>query len=330
MQAQRQELGTRVKAHVVGVAHDHAGCLEPWGGNTTQTTRLKQGANLVAQHLLLGMQLGIAVGTGLAHGHTKACQRVGRHGGVVHVGTALVGLHHLQPLAQVAGKAGAGCAVNALAGELTQHHQGRAGRAAPAFLRRRDQHINAASLHVNPDGAGGNAIKHKQATHLVHGITDGAQVIGRQDHARGGFHVGRKDHIGFFCQDVLDHFVDRAGRKGRLVGFALAARLEYYGLRGDGSHVENLCPAVAEPAVADYEAFFPGAKLAGHGFHAVAAAAGYHHGRLGVVDLFKSGGDLPHDALEALGHVVERAVGVDHRVLQKTIRVYVGQKSGHV
>ena len=70
-------------------------------------------------------------------------------------------------------------------------------------------------------------------------------------------------------------------------------------------------------------------KLARHGLHAERAAAGHQHGGMGVVHLLERGQDVLHDAGEALGHVVERTVGVDHREFEQAIGVDIGQQSGH-
>jgi hypothetical protein len=48
-----------------------------------------------------------------------------------------------------------------------------------------------------------------------------------------------------------------------------------------------------------------------------------------VVDLFQDAGDVLHDALEAFGHVVERAVGVDHGEFEQAVGIDVGQQAGH-
>ena len=74
---------------------------------------------------------------------------------------------------------------------------------------------------------------------------------------------------------------------------------------------------------------FAGGELARHGFHAVSAATGHQHGSGRVVDLLQDAGDVQHHSLEALRHVVERAVGVHHREFKQAVRVNVGQQSGH-
>ena len=172
----------------------------------------EQRAHLAAQVFLLGLHLGEAVGLRFLHRGAQARERIGGHGGVVHVAAAFVRLHDLQPLLQVAGEAGAGGAVDGRAGALAEHDHGAAGRAAPALLRRGDQHVHAGGLHVHPHGARGDAVQHEQAAHLVHGIGHGPQVVVRQDHAGGRFHVRRKHHRGLLLADGGLHFGDRRGR----------------------------------------------------------------------------------------------------------------------
>jgi hypothetical protein len=99
---------------------------------------------------------------------------------------------------------------------LAEHHHGAAGRAAPALLRRADQHVHAGGLHVDPHRAGGDAVEHEQAADLVHRVGHGAQVVVGQDHAGGGFHVRREHHGGLLGADGGHHLVDRRGREGRL------------------------------------------------------------------------------------------------------------------
>ncbi len=72
-----------------------------------------------------------------------------------------------------------------------------------------------------------------------------------------------------------------------------------------------------------------GGKLACHRFHAKGAAAGHQRDRVGAVDGLEHARDVSHDTAKALGHVVQGAVGVDHRKLKQTIGVDVGQQSGH-
>ena len=315
LQAQGQKLFAVVHARVGGVAHHHAGRLKALGRHADQATAFHERAHFMAQLQLLGAHFFKAVVLGFQHHFAQARQCVCGHGGVVHVGAVLIGFHHLQPLLQVAGKAAAGGAINGGAGARAEHHHGAAGRSAPAFLRRGNQHVHAGGFHVHPDGARGNAVQHKQAAHLVHGVGHGAQVVVGQDHAGGCFYVRRKHHVGFFGQDGGDHFVNRAGHPRGLRRVRGAPRLEHDGLGRDVAHVKNLRPAVAKPAVADDERFFASGKLARHGFHAKRAAAGHQHGGWRVVDRFQDARDVAHDALKALRHVVQRTVGVDHRKL---------------
>ena len=71
---------------------------------------------------------------------------------MVHVGAVFIGFHHLQPFFQGAGKTAAYRTVNRAAGTLAEHDHGAAGRSAPTFLRRGDQHVYASGLHVHPNG----------------------------------------------------------------------------------------------------------------------------------------------------------------------------------
>ncbi|MNG04481.1 hypothetical protein D3C84_876150 [compost metagenome] len=95
-----------------------------------------------------------------------------------------VGLHDLQPFFQVAGEAAALRLLDALQGQGAEHHQGAARGGAPAFLRRTDQQVDSALVHIDPQRARGDAVQHEQATHRVHGVADGAQVVIGQDDPR--------------------------------------------------------------------------------------------------------------------------------------------------
>jgi hypothetical protein len=48
-----------------------------------------------------------------------------------------------------------------------------------------------------------------------------------------------------------------------------------------------------------------------------------------VVHLLERGENFLHRAHEALGHVVERAVGIDHRKFEQAVGIDIGQQSGH-
>jgi len=213
-----------------------------------------------------------------------------------------------------------------------QHHHGAAGRAAPALLRRGDQHVHTGLDHVHPHRAGGHAVQHHQGAHLVRRIADGADVVVGQQDAAGGFHVRGKHHLGLFSADGRGHVLRSTWRPRILATGPLLARLADHGTtaQAEVADLENLRPAVAEPAVAHDQHLLPVGKLARHGLHAEGAAARHQHGRVGVVDLLERAQDVLHHAGKALGHVVQGAVGVDHREFQQAVWIDFRQKSGHV
>ncbi len=329
LQAVGEEFLAVVDVGIVGVAHHHTGRLEAFGCHALDTAALEQRTHAAAQLHLLGLDLLETVGTGFLHHFAQAGQRVGGHGGVVHMATGLVGFHYLQPFFQVAGKAGAGGVVDGVAGAGAEHHHGAGGRAAPAFLRRTHQHVHAGGFHVHPHRARGNAIEHQQAADGMDCIGHLAQVAVGQNHARSSFHVRCKHHLGLLDSNGFHHLFDGAGNPRRLVAVAGAAGLEHHRRGRDAAHVENLRPAVAEPAVADDHDLLAGGELPRHSFHAKGAAAGHQNGRVRVVDLFQNARDVFHDTLETLRHVVQRAVGIDHREFEQPFRVDVGQKARH-
>jgi hypothetical protein len=197
-------------------------------------------------------------------------------------------------------------------------------------LRRAHQHVDAGVLHVDPDRARGNAVEHEQPADGMHRIGHRTQIGGGQDHAGRGFHMRCEHHVGPRRGDGGDDFVDRCRRKRALLAGRDAARLQHLRLRRNAAHFEDLRPAVAEPAVADDQDPLVGGELACHRFHAEGATARHDDGRSGVVDRLEGARDVAHHALEALGHVVERAVGVDDRVFKQPVGVDVGQEAGHV
>ena len=73
-------------------------------------------------------------------------------------------------------------------------------------------------------------------------------------------------------------------RKATCAAVAGAARLQHGGRGGDRTHVEDLAPAVAEPAIADDQHLRPRGELARHGLHAEGAAAGHDDRRFRAVD----------------------------------------------
>ena len=134
-----------------------------------------------------------------------------------------------------------------------------------------------------------------------------------------------KYHVGLVGANACSHFVCRAWYPGGLRVVRHAAGLEHHLLRGDATHLKNLRPAVAEPAVAHHHGFFAGSKLARHGLHTKGTTARHQHCGLRAIHFFEQCRNIGHDALKALGHVVERAVGVDHREFEQTVGVDMGQ-----
>ena len=126
LQAQGQKLFAVLDLRVGGVADHHAGGLKARRGHAGEAVFQQQCAHRTAQCHLLFTHFGIAIGFGLEHGFLQTLQGVGGQGGVVHVGTTFVGLHHLQPLFEVHRKRGAGGAVNGFASALAQHDHGAA------------------------------------------------------------------------------------------------------------------------------------------------------------------------------------------------------------
>ena len=314
---------------VVGIAHDDARGLEARGSDARVAVSLEQRSHRRADLLLLGAQLRKAARAGLEHRVPRSRERVGRHRRVVQVRTALVGLHHLQPLPKIGGVAGAGGAFDALAGEIRKHHEGAARRAAPALLRGAHEHVHAGGLEVDPHGARGNAVEHEQAAHFVRGVGHGAKVVVGQHHAGGGFDVRREHDRGPLGADRPHHFVDRGRRERLLRAGARAARLQYRAGRRDASHLEDLGPAEAEPSASNDEAGAIRGELPRHRFHAEGPAAGNDDGRAGPVGLLEHAGDVAHDALELPRHVVQRPVGVDDGELEQAVGIDVRKQAGH-
>ena len=331
MQADGHKLFTVLNFWVAGVADHHAGRFKPRRRHAGKAARRQQRAHLRAQRQLLLAHFGKAVGARLLHHVAQPHQRVGRQGGVVGVLAFFIALGNLQPLLQIAGKAAAAGGLDGLAGALAEHHHRAAGRAAPAFLRRRNQHIDAGGAHIHPQRAGRHAVQHQQRADGVRRRAQGLQIIVGQQDAAGGFDVRGKHDFGLFGVDGRHHFVDRAGCPRCLRAIALRARFANHGsgAEAQAAGIKNLAPAVAKPAIAHDQHFFVIGKLARHGFHAKGAAARHQRGAVRAINLFECAQDVLHHADKALGHVVERAVGVDHRKFKQTVGIDIGQKSGH-
>src|SRR5690554_1905160 len=318
------EFLTGVQPWVIGVAYDDPGCFVAGRCDALEASFLQQGSHLVAQLLLFGANFLEAIVFGFLHHIAQHRKTVGRHGGVVGEAACLVGLHDLQPFAQIAGEAGADRGIYLLSALGTQHDQAATSRAAPALLRSSDQHVNTNGLHIDPDGAGCDAIQYKQATVGMHGIGDLPHIVVGQHNAGCRFHVCGEHDVRLACFNLGHDFVYGRWSEWRLAACLYRSGLQHCGAGGDAAHLENLCPPIAEPSGSDHQAFFVGGKLPRDGFHAEGPAAGYNDGRLCAVYVLQGAGDISHDALEILRHMVDGTIGVDHRVFGQPVRVDVG------
>ena len=140
----------------------------------------------------------------------------------------------------------------------------------------------------------------------------------------------RKNDIGFLFVDNCDNFFDRRRCERLLRSSAGHACFQYGRTRRDISHVEYLGPAKAEPAISDYQAVFFRRKLTRHSLHSECAAARHNGHRVGVVHLFQRRRYVRHRGLKRAGHVIDRAVRVDDRIFEQTVRIDVGQQAGHM
>ena len=82
--------------------------------------------------------------------------------------------------------------------------------------------------------------------------------------------------------------------------------------------VTDLRPTVAKIAVADDQHLPTLAVLTRHGLHAVGTTAWDKHGVVRIIHLVESSVEILHYVAERSRHVVEGAIGVDHRVFQET------------
>src|SRR5215470_3725326 len=143
LQPELDESLAGVQADVVGIAHNYARSLESCGGDARVAAPLEQCTHRLTKLLLLGTQPRKAAGTRLEHRVACARERVSGHRRVVEVRAAFVGLHDLQPFPEVGGEAGARRGFDPGTGGIGEHHEGAAGRSAPAFLRGADEHVHA-------------------------------------------------------------------------------------------------------------------------------------------------------------------------------------------
>ena len=184
-------------------------------------------------------------------------------------------------------------------------------------------------MHVDPDRAGRDAVQNEQSTYIVHGLRHGTQVVIGQNDPGSRLHVRRKDQIGPLPMDCGNHLVDRGRRKRRLTAAAHGPGLEHDLLGRDTTHLEDLRPAIAEPAVTDDQCPAARCELARHGLHAERAAARHDNGAVRAIGLLENAGDVAHHALEFPGHVIQRAVGEDDRVFEQAFGVDLGPQAWH-
>src|SRR3954470_17696342 len=129
--------------------------------------------------------------------------------------------------------------------------------------------------------------------------------------------------------DSVDHLLDRWWCPWRLPSVGHWPGAAERRLRGNGSGVEDLRPAVGEQTVADDEASSARRQLSGDRLHGVGAATGNDRDGLRTVRRAQYVDDVLHDRDEAFRHVVQRAVGEDHRVLEKATGVDVRMRQVH-
>ncbi len=314
---------------ITGVAHHHARRLKAGRRHALDAALLQRSARCATQFDLRGLERGQAVAERLAHLVAYFRQGVGGHGGVIGMRAFFVGLHDLMPLFQVAGKAVARGRLQPLQSPLRQHGKAAAGLAAPAFLRCADQHVHAGGLHVHPHRTRGDAVEHEQTAHRMHRVGHGAQIVVGQHHAGGGFHMRGEHDGGLFAGDGGDHLGYGRGHEGRLGRIGHAAGLENRDFVRQMPGLDDLAPAITEPAVAHNEHLCALDELPRHGLHGKRAATRHDDCRLRVVGLFEHGRQITHNLLKLGRHVVERAVGVNHRILQQSIGIDIGQQGGH-
>src|SRR5690606_368577 len=201
LQAYLRELAAVVDASIAGVAHHHAWCFKARCRQTLEALARNCGASTAAQFQLSVLQFSEADGFRFQHGGAEETQGIGRHSGVVSMAAVFVGLHDLAPFLEVRSEAAALCGFEGGFSTLGHHHETTARRSAPAFLRGADQEVHTECLHVDPDGAGGDAVEDEETTNGVRGFSNGLDVVVRQDQASGGFHVRCKYYSRLFFGD---------------------------------------------------------------------------------------------------------------------------------
>jgi len=143
------------------------------------------------------------------------------------------------------------------------------------------------ATHVDPHGAGRDAVEHEEAADRAHGFADPRSSNRRACIIpEAVFTCGAEQHVGPLVADRLHDLVDRRRREWR------PARLRQPGAPSAPSMQPGMPPmskicvqAVAEPAVADPRAALAGGELARNRLHREGAAAGHDHRRLRPIDV---------------------------------------------
>src|SRR5205807_5155699 len=125
------------------------------------------------------------------------------------------------------------------------------------------------------------------------------------------------------------HLVHRRRGERRLMAAAHGAGLEHDLFGRDTTHLEDLRPAIAEPAVTDDERPAARCELARYGLHPERTAAGHDNGTARLIGLLQNAGDVAHHGLEFARHVIQRAVGEDDRVFEQAVGVDLGPQAWH-
>src|SRR5262249_919233 len=109
-----------------------------------------------------------------------------------------------------------------------------------------------------------------------------------------------KDYFRTLSPDRRGDFRRGAGDPGRLRPLTLLARLANHSAASQAARVEDLAPAIAEPAVANDQHLLAIRELSGNGLHAKCAAAGHEYRGVSVIHALECNQDVLHHRGEAL------------------------------
>ena len=320
----------RLHLGIRGKTDDDTRRLEPLGGDRFVAVSLHQVANLAPQVDLRLLQRLETKRLSLDQRVAEMAQRIGRHRGVICMRPAFIGLHDLCPFLQIIGEAGTGCLVEACPCARRHHHQRGAGRCAPALLRRGQQDVHPGGLEIDEDGAAGDTVQNEQAAMLVNTAGDGGdETVGNHQPGR-GLDMRAEDDVGLLLayprQDVVKRL--RGERGIRLVG-GLTGR-QHGGAFGKAASLDDLAPAVAEPAIPDHHHPRLLDELPCYRLHAIGAAARDHGDRRRAIGIAHDPRDIAHDIAKGGRHRIQGPVGKHHRIFEKAVRVDIIAKGWHV